>query len=146
MKKISLFASALCLAYSVNVLAADTGVTSLRNGSLDENAPAETLKDFPKQNDSVTINYVNQPPLIPHSIRDYRIDTRSNKCLSCHSLKNFKAMKATKISTTHFVSRDGEVLSDVSPRRYFCLQCHVPQVDAKPLVGNDFKPAGALAE
>jgi cytochrome c-type protein NapB len=26
----------------------------------------------------------------------------------------------------------------VSPRRYFCTQCHVVQTDAKPLVGSDF--------
>jgi nitrate reductase (cytochrome), electron transfer subunit len=26
----------------------------------------------------------------------------------------------------------------LSPRRYFCTQCHVSQVDAKPLVGSTF--------
>ena len=43
------------------------------------------------------------------------------------------------ISVTHFVDRDGQVLATVSPRRYFCTQCHVPQTDAKPLVENDFR-------
>ncbi|EEZ41609.1 putative periplasmic nitrate reductase,cytochrome c-type protein [Photobacterium damselae subsp. damselae CIP 102761] len=37
-------------------------------------------------------------------------------------------------------------MSDVSPSRYFCQQCHVPQVDAKPLVGNQFKRVEALQE
>ncbi|WP_175463882.1 nitrate reductase cytochrome c-type subunit, partial [Vibrio cholerae] len=32
----------------------------------------------------------------------------------------------------------------VSPRRYFCLQCHVPQADAKPLVENDFERVDSL--
>ncbi|MNW21429.1 Periplasmic nitrate reductase, electron transfer subunit precursor [compost metagenome] len=36
------------------------------------------------------------------------------------------------------MDRNNNVLADVSPRRYFCTQCHVPQADAKPLVGNTF--------
>ena len=27
---------------------------------------------------------------------------------------------------------------------YFCNQCHVPQSDAKPLVGNTFKPGTGM--
>jgi cytochrome c-type protein NapB len=30
------------------------------------------------------------------------------------------------------------MLADVSPRRYFCTECHVPQADVEPLVGNTF--------
>jgi len=26
----------------------------------------------------------------------------------------------------------------VSPRRYFCEQCHVVQLEVAPIVGNDF--------
>ena len=33
---------------------------------------------------------------------------------------------------------DGNFLADISPRRYFCNQCHVAQLNSKPLVGNDF--------
>ncbi|MFZ1045029.1 MAG: nitrate reductase cytochrome c-type subunit, partial [Pseudolabrys sp.] len=33
----------------------------------------------------------------------------------------------------------GQVLADVTPRRYFCTACHVPQTDAKPLVDNTFE-------
>ena len=43
------------------------------------------------------------------------------------------------VSVTHFMDRDGQVCAAVSPRRYFCLQCHVTQTDARPLVGNSFK-------
>ena len=53
-------------------------------------------------------------------------------------------MKAPKISPTRSETRDGMTLGEVSPRRYFCLQCHVPQADAKPLVNNTFKPVEAL--
>ncbi|MFV7791583.1 nitrate reductase cytochrome c-type subunit, partial [Aliarcobacter lanthieri] len=28
----------------------------------------------------------------------------------------------------------------ISDSRFNCTQCHVPQSDAKPLVGNSFKP------
>jgi cytochrome c-type protein NapB len=30
-------------------------------------------------------------------------------------------------------------LPEASSARYNCVQCHVPQVDAPPLVENDFK-------
>jgi cytochrome c-type protein NapB len=36
------------------------------------------------------------------------------------------------------------VLPEASAARHNCVQCHVPQVDAPPLVDNDFK--GNLAE
>ena len=48
------------------------------------------------------------------------------------------------ISITHFMDRDGQVLSDVTPRRYFCTQCHVGQTDARPLVTNTFEDASAI--
>ena len=51
---------------------------------------------------------------------------------------------ATKISLTHFRTRDGVEMSSVSPLRYFCNQCHVPQSEAKPLIGNTFKPGAGL--
>jgi cytochrome c-type protein NapB len=43
------------------------------------------------------------------------------------------------ISITHFMDRNGQMLADVTPRRYFCTGCHVQQTDAKPLVGNTFE-------
>ena len=35
--------------------------------------------------------------------------------------------------------------ANVSARRYFCTQCHVPQADAQPLVENTFKPVTAIS-
>ena len=83
---------------------------------------------------------MQQPPLIPHTIKGYTVTKNFNKCLDCHAWSRAKETGATKISVTHFKTREGEELSSVSPRRYFCNQCHVPQSDAKPLVGNTFKP------
>lgn len=88
--------------------------------------------------------YVQQPPLIPHSIDGYKIDLRNNKCLICHSWANAKMSGATKISATHFKDRDGVELADVSPRRYFCTQCHVSQENVQPLVQNEFMPVKSL--
>ena len=123
-----------------------TGGIKSERGSTDlatEGAPAP-LKNFRKDGDVYDRQYIHQPPLIPHDVRNYEVDTKVNKCLACHSFKNASAMKATKISPTHFETRDGTTLGEVSPRRYFCLQCHVPQADAKPLVENTFKPVEAL--
>jgi cytochrome c-type protein NapB len=44
------------------------------------------------------------------------------------------------ISITHFMDREGQVLATVTPRRYFCTQCHVTQAEAPDLVKNDYQP------
>ncbi len=90
--------------------------------------------------------YVQQPPLIPHRIKGYKINLKFNKCLTCHSWANYRSKGATKISATHFNDRDGEVLANVSGLRYNCTQCHVVQVDAPPLVENTFKSIQAIRE
>lgn len=122
------------------------GVQSLRGSEeLDANNTADSLKRVPRDRETYERDYLHQPPLIPHQIRGYQVDLNSNKCLSCHSWQNYKKAGATKISLTHFETRDGQQLSDVSPRRYFCNQCHVPQADAKPLVDNSFNSVKPLA-
>ena len=120
------------------------GLDTLRGtAQLEDTPPADDFKDFPKDQ-IVADSYVYQPPLIPHSIRNYEVSLNANKCLACHSWKNAKDAGATKISVTHYVNREDAVLADMSPRRYFCLQCHVPQTDAKPLVENEFKAVDSL--
>lgn len=112
--------------------------------------PIKTIskKPVPKkwQSDRAPIqrDFVQQPPLIPHKTEGYVINTKSNKCLSCHSWANYKDKGATKISLTHFTDRDGNDLASVSARRYFCTQCHVSQVDAKPLIKNTFQPVKGI--
>ena len=101
---------------------------------------------FPPPVDRAPIprDYVQQPPLIPHDITGYQINIKFNKCLTCHSWANYKEANATKISQTHFEDRDSNVLANVSARRYFCTQCHVSQVEARPLVENTFQPVEAI--
>jgi len=144
MKNIIVFALSLMMANIA--VGADEAVMSLRAQSLEVQDPAEKLKNFPKENLNQPLSYIQQPPLIPHHIRGYEVDRKTNKCLTCHSFKNYKRYDATKISVTHFLDRDQKALSDVAPRRYFCLQCHVPQVQDKPLIGNTFEATGALAK
>ncbi|CAE6920559.1 Electron transfer subunit of the periplasmic nitrate reductase complex NapAB [Vibrio sp. B1REV9] len=120
------------------------GLNSLRGATqLEDTRPADDFKDFPKDQ-IVADSFVYQPPLIPHSIRNYEVSLNANKCLACHSWKNAKDAGATKISVTHYVNREDAVLADMSPRRYFCLQCHVPQTSATPLVENEFKAVDSL--
>lgn len=121
------------------------GVESLRGSAeLETTRVADPMKKVPRDQVDIESSYVFQPPLIPHHIRSYEVSLNANKCLSCHGWKNAKEMGATKISVTHFTNRNDEVLADVSPRRYFCLQCHVTQADAKPLVGNSFERVKSL--
>lgn len=121
-------------------------VSSLRGATdIDQDTTAPSAKKYNKDGEPIARDYVQQPPLIPHKITNYRINLKSNKCMSCHSWSNYREAGATKISQTHFESREKNVLANVSARRYFCTQCHVPQVNAKPLVDNEFEPVTALS-
>ncbi len=82
--------------------------------------------------------YPMQPPTIPHKIDGYQLDLNVNKCLSCHSRRRSEDSQAPMISVTHYQDRDGNFLADVSPRRYFCEQCHVTQKETAPLLENEF--------
>ncbi len=84
-------------------------------------------------------NFEKQPPLIPHKIDKYRITLKNNGCLKCHSEKAYKKEKAPKVGDSHYITRDGKTLEHISKRRYFCNQCHVPQVNSDPLVENIYE-------
>lgn len=89
-------------------------------------------------------NYPMQPPIIPHTTRNYEVNTMNNKCMSCHSRQQTEQSQAPMVSVTHYMDRDGNFLAEVSPRRYFCNQCHVTQTDAKPLIENTFTDMHSL--
>ena len=82
--------------------------------------------------------YPDQPPVIPHSIEGYQLSVNTNRCLSCHKREFTQGSGAPMISVTHYITREGQMLADVSPRRYFCTACHVPQAATAPLIGNTF--------
>jgi len=131
----------LLVAVSSTVLAE---VQSLRGSVVETDSMSPEVKPYFKDRPPVARDYLQQPPLIPHKTDGYIINVKHNKCLGCHSWSNYKMHRATKISQTHFENRDGAVLSNVSARRYFCTQCHVPQVDAQPLVENTFAPVDVM--
>ena len=88
-------------------------------------------------------SYENAPPLIPHSIADMLPITKDNNtCLSCHDKSIAKDVGATPLPASHYYDfrRNKSTKDSISDARFNCTQCHVPQSDAKPLVGNSFKP------
>ena len=110
---------------------------------------AETTKPAPMVNpDNSDVkrqrNYAMQPPIIPHKIENYQIDKSANRCMMCHARTRTQESQAPMISVTHFQNRDGNFLAELSPRRYFCLQCHVPQAGLDPLVPNQFKDVDTI--
>lgn len=121
-------------------------VASLRKGTAlnNENDSPEPLQD--EQNKAIRFKraYPMQPPPIPHKITGYQIDLKANKCMSCHARTRTEESQAPMISVTHFMDRDGNFLADVSARRYFCTQCHVPQVEREKLIENTFKDVHQL--
>jgi cytochrome c-type protein NapB len=82
-----------------------------------------------------------QPPLIPHNIKGYQITKDVNMCMFCHNPNRGPQEGATVVGNSHYFDRDGVPQTNISARRYFCLQCHVPQFDAEPLVDNTFRKA-----
>ena len=118
-----------------------TETESLRGDTpLDENPTPPKLKDFPRETNKYQPNYIGQPPLIPHDIRGYEVSSNYNACMGCHSWENARTFKATPVGVSHYKDRDGKMLSDISPDRYNCTQCHVPQKNAPPLRKNLFEP------
>ena len=124
--------------------AAPAKVQTLRGVDVSAADPESEGTRYGRDQPPLPRDFVQQPPLIPHTIEGYTVDKNFNKCLDCHAWNRAKETGATKISLTHFRTRDGVEMSSVSPLRYFCSQCHVPQSEAKPLVGNTFKPGAGL--
>ena len=118
---------------------AQTVSSALRGPApLNEEGPAPPMTPMRNTAEREMRNYPEQPPVIPHSIDGYQIDINGNKCLSCHARARTAELQAPMVSITHFMDRDGQFLASVSPRRFFCTECHVPQTVATPPVSNDF--------
>ncbi|MDP2793689.1 MAG: nitrate reductase cytochrome c-type subunit [Sulfurisoma sp.] len=85
--------------------------------------------------------FKEQPPLIPHALANFdEITLEENQCMSCHSEEKYKEKKATKLGDSHMTAVPGGGAKKVmNMTRWQCNNCHVGQVDAKPLVDNTFK-------
>ncbi len=121
------------------IAVAENQVATLRpDVPLDQDGEATQIPGVVNTDIRQVRNYPDQPPLIPHKIDNYQIDLNANKCLTCHSRTAIDVSQAPMVSVTHFMNREGQTLAAVTPRRYFCTQCHVVQHDARPLVENTF--------
>lgn len=130
---------ATIVSFQPNQSMAEENIATLRGSPINvEEGPARMNKKDVRGL-RASRSYPEQPPVIPHSIRGYQINTNTNKCLTCHNRKSIDKSQAVMVSVTHFIDRVGQVRASVSPRRYFCLQCHVQQDDIVPLIKNDFE-------
>lgn len=85
--------------------------------------------------------FKGQPPLVPHTTAKYEpITIEENACLDCHITDDFKGRKMPRIGDSHFskTRKETDGTPAVSMERWQCNSCHVPQVDAQPLVENTF--------
>ena len=127
------------LVASVSTLAMAQTFSALRGPTpLDQEGQPPAMTPELNTSEREVRNYPEQPPVIPHSIEGYEVSVHAHKCLSCHARSRVRESQAPMISITHFADRDGQFLASISPRRYFCTECHVPQHDVKPPVANDF--------
>lgn len=141
------FARLILLAPLAFAASAAEDVRGIRGApGITETAPAPPLAPPAESGKRGARSYPEQPPTIPHSIAGYEISLRANKCLACHSRRRSAETGAPMAGVTHFMGRDLQVLSEISPRRYFCTQCHVPQAAAAPPVGNGFIDGADLPE
>ena len=130
--------AALLLLFSAHALAQQHD--PLRPGSGFQQEPKTAPLVNAENNDRKrTRSYAMQPPTIPHKTDNYQVDKYANKCMTCHARTRAGETQATPISITHYQDRDGNFLADVSPRRYFCDQCHVVQMQTEPAVKNRFR-------
>lgn len=120
--------------------AADKHVDAMRGDTpLNEEAAPPPIPKIENRDIKRERAYPMQPPTIPHKIDGYQLDKNANRCLACHARTRTGESQAPMVSVTHYLDRDNQFLAQVSPRRYFCLQCHVAQTEVKPLVPNTFK-------
>jgi len=133
----AVLALAAALAWAEPLVDAMRGPTPI----LDATQPPR-LSNWVNDDNRMPRNFAQQPPVIPHRVDGYQIDKNFNKCLDCHARGKTEVSLAVPVSSTHYMNREGKVLEQVSTRRYFCMQCHVPQESSKPLVGNSFKRDG----
>jgi cytochrome c-type protein NapB len=83
--------------------------------------------------------------VISHGIAEFLPITRSsNLCLDCHGVPGPKKKgEPTPVPASHFVDfrkAPGKKGEKVAGARWICTACHVPQTDAKPLVGTTYRP------
>ncbi|MEY2633166.1 MAG: hypothetical protein RIR00_1820 [Pseudomonadota bacterium] len=120
---------------------------SMRGAAVNAGDPAPDLKRYSEKTPGVgeqkliTRTFYTQPPLIPHGIEKYvPLTAEENACMDCHQTQELRGQKVPQIGKSHFVAnatdKAGKPVLEMT--RFQCDSCHVPQVDAQPLVENRF--------
>lgn len=140
------FKLTLMAALAVTVVAcASTSApfATLRDTSVNTPDAAPLEKTYagkqPGKDAPIARTFVGQPPLIPHTVENFDITATENDCLECHIDTEFKGKKMPSIKSHLVKTSDATSEPQLNMLRWQCNNCHVAQVDAKPLVGNDFK-------
>ena len=136
-----LLASCLALAALCAVAQSRPGIVNGLRGAtpLEAESKAPALPKTVNDDQRRARSHPAQPPVIPHQIDNYQVDLRFNKCMDCHGRSRVGESQAPMVSVTHFQDRDGQIRQEISPRRYFCTQCHVSQADVRLPVKNTFQ-------
>lgn len=119
----------------------------IRKGSIYEEEKVtpehgEYSKTEPGKSKRIERSFENSPPLIPHDLTGMLpLAETNNACLNCHMPETAKSIGATPIPKSHFFDMDtGKDLGGkLDGKRYFCMECHVPQVDIPAPIKNQFK-------
>lgn len=124
--------------------AAVSGAQSLRLGQpIEDDAKAPAKARIMVKEGGIERSYEIAPPSVPHKIGKEQINLKVNTCMKCHSAETYKKEKAPQAGKdgSHYLDRDGKKTTKVAARRYFCDQCHTPQLNKAPLVENTFQGA-----
>ncbi len=112
---------------AARLLIDDMALTTMRENDILDQPVAKPLATQEQSPNRRIRDHPVQAPTIPHAIKGYPINKEINQCLACHDRNVAPLVKAPTIAVSHFQNRDGDYLANVSPRRYFCTQCHVVQ-------------------
>jgi cytochrome c-type protein NapB len=134
---LTLLAAAVAATMTTGTLAAQ--IESLRGDELVAPSKEPERRKLMEVQGGIERSYKEQPPMVPHEVDKYEVNLKVNGCMKCHSPETYEKEKAPKIGDSHFLDRDGNKLDRVSSRRYFCNQCHTPQLTGEPLVKNLFE-------
>lgn len=145
-KKTASFAIATLIA-SIIGCASTSGPAPMRGADVTAPDRAPEIKTYAEklpgvgQPKLIARTFVGQPPMVPHSIEKYvPLTAEENACLECHITDELRGQKVPKIGESHFSktvkTKAGTPAVEMS--RFQCDTCHVPQVDAPPLVDSKF--------
>ncbi len=124
--------------------AAASDTMSLRGGQpIEDDSKAPAKAKMVIKEGGLERSFKTAPPSVPHKIDKEQINLKVNTCMKCHSAETYKKEKAPQAGKdgSHYLDRNGKKTAKVASRRYFCDQCHAPQVDKAPLVENTFQGA-----